>query len=265
MLKTKKGRILFFTITIITAIVAIVLVNFLLKEPALNLAKQNFDSYIDMYLRTDNKENDVIIDDSMSYYKKIVSYSELSTEVKQELNLYRNINYTLMLIKDDLSQNLAFTYRSNSYNSEANKVAKIYNDNIDNFKNFYSYCDTTIKPLFSINLSNEDINYFAKKFLEKYKEITKANLDMFLAIKDVINNSVVRGFGINEYSSLFTTLTIDSCVAVKDNFPLSSQLAILTLVNSTAFSKYTYTQSDIDELQAQYNIFNAQEEVWKNL
>ncbi len=261
MLKTKKGRILFFTITIITAIVAIVLINFLLKEPELTMVKQNFDSYIDMYLRADNKENDVIVDNSDHYYQKIIEHSGLSTETKQELYLYRNINYTLMVIQDDISQNLAFTYRSNTYNREANQVSKIYNNNINMFENFYSYCDNNLKPLFTIEISNEDINYYAEKFLEKYKEITNANLEMFNAIKDVINNSVIKGFGVNEYSCLFTTLTVDACYVVKDDFSLSTGLAILTLANSDAFSKYTFTQNDIDSLKDEYEIFKSQEEV----
>ena len=95
MLKTKKGRIIFFTIVLLAVAVAIILVTVLMPTPSLLAAKENFDNFIATHNRIDNKENDVVVDNTEYYETSVLAFSGLNEENKTNLQNYYYINQAI--------------------------------------------------------------------------------------------------------------------------------------------------------------------------
>ena len=260
MLKTKKGRIIFFSIVLLTAVVAIILVTVLLPEPALSQAKTNFDDAISLYNRDDHLENDQITDNTLYYVTGIEAFENLSSKNTTTLNNYNRVNTALMeVLSGFISQNLAYTYRSDSYNTEVNNLNNALSTARQAYEDFYSYCDEFIKPLFDTTLSQTDQNSYAEKFLEKYKLITEANIDVFKYAGEIIYNSTTRGIEVNAYSATFVYRATQTAEKVKEDMTALVFYNNTIFIYKSALTTFIFTQDNVDAINASFDLIKEVE------
>ena len=258
MLKTKKGRIIFFTIVLLAVAVAIILVTVLMPTPSLLAAKENFDNFIATHDRIDNKENDVVVDNTEYYETSVLAFSGLNEENRTNLQNYYNINQAIFSLEDFITQNLTFTYRSDTYNSESGELQTAVNNAERAYEDFYEYCDTYVKPLIGETISESDQNNIAERFLEKYSLVTQANANVFKCASDVLLSSATRGIEVNEYSLTYVSSVCQAAVNVYGNLELANSLLNNTRIYVLALSVYNYTDSHIEALN---NAFSSLLEV----
>lgn len=266
MFKTKKGRIIFFSIVLATAVIAIILVTVLLPEPSLTSAKTNFDAFVQTYYRTDNLENNQVQDNTNFYETSVLNFNKLSSENMSSLRNYLSINRSLFLLEDFISNNILFTYRSTTFNANAKALENAKNSALNEYKNFYDYCDEFINPLLeqSVSISEYDQNEYAKRFIEKYKDITKANIEVFLQASEILSGSVLAGIEVNPYTITFVNKVCKSAsYCFNESINSASTLLATTVNNINALKTYVYTNEELDAMIAIFdNIAEVQK--WKS-
>lgn len=208
MLKTKKGRIIFFSISALFIVALIVILTVLMPEPGLLEAKDSFNTAISYYSKNE-------IRSAASYIEELNSVDKISEDEAGTLKRYNNIIVNLGFFDEYFNDNLTFTYRSDSYKEEVKNLNKAKDELASLYENFYTWAHSSLSKFLKIQTkSSNDTKIYADICIEKLKKITVATTNVYNCAFDVLENSCERGYAVNDNAVAYLGGVVSASVRV---------------------------------------------------
>lgn len=249
MLKTKKGRIIFFSISALFIVTLVVLLTVFMPEPGLLDAKDSFNTAISYYSKNEKRS-------AASYMWELNNVDKISAEDASALKRYNYIIVNLGNFDEYFNDSLTFTYRSDSYKEEVKNLNKSKDELASLYQNFYEWAHSSLSRFLKIQTkSSADTKIYAGICIEKLEKITIATAKVYNYAFEVLKNSCERGYAVNDNAVAYLGGVVSASlrVASEASDELVSQL-VSTIDNYKRYMKdYSVSPELVETITAAFD------------